>query len=202
MTPLQIKLCGFTRPEDATLAVQEGADLIGVILWAPSPRAVDRDGARRVREAVPDGVPLVGVFVDEEPDTIDELVAAIGLDRVQLHGSEPVSEILRHGARAFRGVRDGDASAVPAGVPVVFDGPFSHSATRDELEAHWAAARTVGAERSVLLAGGLDPDNVADAVHAARPYGVDCARGIEVAPGIKDHDRLRRFVAAAREAER
>jgi phosphoribosylanthranilate isomerase len=202
MTPLQIKLCGFTRPEDATLAVREGADLIGVILWAPSPRAVDRDGARRVREVVPDGVPLVGVFVDEEPDTVDELMAVIGLDRVQLHGSEPASEILRHGTRAFRGVRDGDASAVPAGVPVVFDGPFSHSATREELEAHWASARAVGAERSLLLAGGLDPDNVADAVRAARPYGVDCARGIESAPGIKDHDRLRRFVAAAREADR
>jgi phosphoribosylanthranilate isomerase len=202
MTPLQIKLCGFTRAHDATVAVQEGADLIGVILWAPSPRAVDRDGARRVREAVPDGVPLVGIFVDEEPDTIDELVAEIGLDRVQLHGSEPVSEILRHGRRAFRGVRDGDASAVPAGVPVVFDGPFSHSATRPELEAHWAAARAAAADHPVLLAGSLDPDNVADAVRMARPYGVDCSRGIEQAPGIKDHDRLRRFVAAAREADR
>jgi phosphoribosylanthranilate isomerase len=202
MTRLQIKLCGMTRPEDATLAVQEGADLIGVILWAPSPRAVDRDGARRVREAVPDGVPLVGVFVDEEPETIDELVAGIGLDRVQLHGSEPVSEILRHGPRAFRGVRDGDASGVPDGVPVIFDGPFSRSATRDELEAHWASARRAGADHPLLLAGSLDPENVADAVRAARPYGVDCARGIEAAPGIKDHDRLRRFVAAAREAER
>jgi phosphoribosylanthranilate isomerase len=151
---------------------------------------------------VPDGVPLVGIFVDEEPDTIDELVAEIGLDRVQLHGSEPVSEILRHGRRAFRGVRDGDASAVPAGVPVVFDGPFSHSATRPELEAHWAAARAAAADHPVLLAGSLDPDNVADAVRMARPYGVDCSRGIEQAPGIKDHDRLRRFVAAAREADR
>ena len=202
MTGLQIKLCGFTRADDAAVAVQEGADLIGVVLWAPSPRAVDRDGARRVREAVPDGIPLVGVFVDEEPETIDELVAEIGLDRVQLHGREPVSEILRHGGRAFRGVRDGDASAVPAGVPVVFDGPFSRSATRPELEAHWAAARAAGADHPVLLAGSLDPDNIADAVRTARPYGVDCSRGIEEAPGIKDYDRLRRFVAAAREADR
>jgi phosphoribosylanthranilate isomerase len=202
MTPLQIKLCGFTRPQDASLAASEGADLIGVILWTPSPRAVDRDGARRIREVVPEGVPLVGVFVDEEPDTIDELVAEIGLDRVQLHGAESHDEIVRHGARALRGVRDGDASGVPAGVPVVFDGPFGHSAARSELESHWAAAHALGGERPVLLAGGLDPDNVADAIRAARPYGVDTARGIEQSPGVKDHDRLRRFVAAAREADR
>jgi phosphoribosylanthranilate isomerase len=198
---LQIKLCGFTRPEDARVAVAEGADMIGLILWAPSPRAITREDARRVREVVPADVPLVGVFVDEEPGTIDELVAGIGLDCVQLHGAEPRAEILRHGDRAFRGVRDGDASAVPEGVPVVFDGPFSHSASRDELEAHWAAARTLGDTRPVLLAGGLDPDNVADAVRAARPFGVDTARGIERLPGIKDHDRLRRFIAAAREAD-
>jgi phosphoribosylanthranilate isomerase len=201
MSRLQIKLCGLTRAEDARVAVAAGADLIGLVLWAPSPRSVDLAGARRVREVVPSGVPLVGVFVDEEPETIDELVAEIGLDRVQLHGAEPISEILRHGARALRGVRDGDASAVPPGVPVVFDGPFSKVASRDELEAHWASARALGAERPVLLAGGLDPENVADAVRAARPHGVDTARGTERSPGIKDHDRLRRFVAAAREAE-
>ena len=198
---LQIKLCGFTRADDARVAVAEGADMIGVVLWSRSPRAADLANARRVREAVPEGVPLVGVFVDEEPETIDELVEQIGLDRVQLHGREPVAEILRHGDRALRGVRDGDASSVPDGVPVVFDGPFGHDASREELEAHWASARTLGGERPVLLAGSLDPGNVADAVRAARPYGIDCARGIEAAPGIKDHDRLRRFVAAAREAE-
>jgi phosphoribosylanthranilate isomerase len=201
MSALQIKLCGFTRPEDARIAVSEGADMIGVILWSPSPRAITRDDARRVREVVPAHVPLVGVFVDEEPETIDDLIACIGLDRVQLHGAEPRDEILRHAGRVLRGVRDGDASSVPEGVPVIYDGPFSHSATRAELEAHWAAARTLGRERRVLLAGGLDPDNVADAVRAARPFGIDSARGIESSPGIKDHDRLRRFVAAAREAD-
>jgi phosphoribosylanthranilate isomerase len=201
MTPLQIKLCGFTRAEDARIAVAEGADLIGLILWSPSPRAIGLEGARRVREVVPAHVPLVGVFVDEDPETIDELVAGIGLDRVQLHGAESRDEILRHGERAFRGVRNGDASTVPEGVPVIFDGPFSQQASRAELEAHWASARALGSERRVLLAGGLDPDNVADAVRAARPFGVDTARGIESSPGIKDHDRLRRFVVAAREAD-
>ena len=199
---LQIKLCGFTRPEDARIAVAEGADMIGLVLWAPSPRAVDREQARRVRDVVPADVPLVGVFVDEDPSTIDEVVGEVGLDRVQLHGAEPHEELLRHGTRALRGVRDGDASAVPAGMPVVFDGPFSQTATPAELASHWAAARVLQEERPVLLAGGLDPENVADAVRAARPYGVDCARGIETSPGIKDHDRLRRFIAAAREADR
>jgi phosphoribosylanthranilate isomerase len=200
MPPLAIKLCGFTRADDARVAVAEGADLIGVVLWAPSPRAATLDDARRIREVVPAGTPLVGVFVDELPETVDALIEEIGLDRVQLHGAEPDEELLRHGARVLRGIRDGDASAVPAGMPVVFDGPFSRNATRAELEAHWQAARLVGGERPVLLAGGLDAGNVADAIRAAAPSGVDTARGIEHAPGIKDHDRLRRFVAAAREA--
>jgi phosphoribosylanthranilate isomerase len=201
MTPLRIKLCGVTRPEDARMAVEQGADMIGLILWAPSPRAVGRDDARRVREVVPAHVSLVGVFVDEQPETVDELIDAIGLDYVQLHGGETEAEILRHGPRAIRGVRDGDVRAVPEGVPVVFDGPFSHTASRAELESHWASARTLQAERPVLLAGSLDHRNVADAIRAARPYGVDTARGIESSPGVKDHDRLRRFVAAAREAD-
>ena len=202
MSALQIKLCGFTRPEDAAVAVAEGADLIGVILWAPSPRAVDPDGARRVREVVPDAVPLVGVFVDEEPETIDELVAGIGLDRVQLHGCgaaprrscATAPRVPRRARRRCERRAGGRARRVRRAVLAAR--PRAPSSRRTGQR----RAR-LGGERAVLLAGGLDPDNVADAVRAARPYGVDCARGIELSPGIKDHDRLRRFVAAAREAE-
>lgn len=195
-----VKICGVTRPEDAAAAVAAGADMIGVVFWAPSPRAASEQQARRVREAVPAGVSLVGVFVDEDPERIDELVESAGLDRVQLHGAEPRELIERYGALAIRGVRDGDVAGIPAGVPVIYDRPWGETRDVESLYAHWRLASTLVAERPLLLAGRLDPENVAQAVREVRPYGVDCASGVESAAGIKDHERVRRFVAAAKEA--
>jgi phosphoribosylanthranilate isomerase len=195
-----VKICGVTRAEDAAAAVAAGADMIGLIFWAPSPRAASEDEARRVREAVPAGVPLVGVFVDEDPERIDELVAIAGLDRVQLHGSEPLALIKRYRGRVLRGVRDGDVSAVPLDVPVIYDRPWGETRDVESLYAHWRLASTLVADREILLAGRLDPDNVGQAVREVRPYGIDCAGGVESADGIKDHERVRRLVAAAKEA--
>ena len=195
-----VKICGVTRPGDAAAAIAAGADMIGVVFWAPSPRAASEEQARRVRAVVPAEVPLVGVFVDEDPQRIDELVESVGLDRVQLHGSEPLAVIERFGARAIRGVRDGDLSGVPAGVPVIYDRPWGETRDVESLYAHWRMASGLVSGRQLLLAGRLDPDNVAQAVREVRPYGVDCASGVESAAGIKDHERLRRFVAAAKEA--
>jgi phosphoribosylanthranilate isomerase len=195
-----VKICGVTRAEDAAAAVAAGADMIGVVFWAPSPRAASEEQARRVREAVPAGVPLVGVFVDERPERIDELVEAAGLDRVQLHGSEPLALIERYAGRVIRGVRDGDVSGVPAGVPVIYDRPWGETRDVESLYAHWRLASALVADRPILLAGRLDPDNVGQAVREVRPYGIDCASGVESAAGIKDHERVRRLVAAAKEA--
>lgn len=195
-----VKICGVTRAEDAAAAVAAGADMIGVVFWPHSPRAASEQQARRVRDAVPEGVALVGVFVDEDPRRIDELVESVGLDRVQLHGAEPRSLVERYGARAIRGVRDGDVSHVPPGVPVVYDRPWGETRDVEALYAHWRLASRLVAEHPLLLAGRLDPDNVAQAVREVRPYGVDCASGVESAAGIKDHERVRRLVAAAKEA--
>jgi phosphoribosylanthranilate isomerase len=195
-----VKICGVTRAEDAAVAVEAGADMIGIVFWAPSPRVATEEQARRVRAAVPTGVPLVGVFVDEDPERIDALVESVGLDRVQLHGSEPLALIEHYGARAICGVRDGDVSGVPDGVPVIYDRPWGETRDIEALYAHWRLASRLVAGRKLLLAGRLDPDNVAQAVREVRPYGVDCASGVESAAGIKDHERVRRFVAAAKEA--
>jgi phosphoribosylanthranilate isomerase len=195
-----VKICGVTRAEDAAAAVTAGADMIGVVFWAPSPRCATEEQARRVREAVPDGVPLVGVFVDEDPARIDELIAAIALDRVQLHGAEPRELVERYGVRAIRGVRDGDVSDVPPGIPIIYDRPWGETRDIEALYAHWRLASRLVAERPLFLAGRLDPGNVAQAVREVRPYGVDCASGVESAAGIKDHERVRRLIAAAKEA--
>jgi phosphoribosylanthranilate isomerase len=195
-----VKICGVTRPEDAAVAVDAGADMIGLIFWAPSPRCASETQARQVREVVPAGVPLVGVFVDERPERMDKLIETIGLDRVQLHGRESRELVERYGERAIRGVRDGDLSVVPAGVPVIYDRPWGETRDIEALYAHWRAASALVADWDLLLAGRLDPGNVAQAVREVRPYGVDCASGVESAAGIKDHERVRRLVAAAKEA--
>ena len=195
-----VKICGVTRPEDAAVAVEAGADMIGVIFWAGSPRCVSEAQARAVREAVPAGVRLVGVFADERPQRIDELIESIGLDRVQLHGKEPRALVERYGERAIRGIRNGDLSVVPPGVPVIYDRPWGEARDVEALYAHWRAASKLVDDWNLLLAGRLDPGNVAQAVREVRPYGVDCASGVESSAGIKDHEKVRRLVAAAKEA--
>lgn len=195
-----VKICGVRRAEDAAAAVAAGADMIGVVFWPSSPRCASEEEARRVRQAVPNGVALVGVFVDEDPERMDDLVGSVGLDRVQLHGSESRALVERYGERAIRGVRNGDLSVVPPGVPVIYDRPWGEARDIEALYAHWRAASLLVGEWDLLLAGRLDPENVGQAVREVRPYGVDVASGVESSAGIKDHERVRRFVAAAKEA--
>jgi phosphoribosylanthranilate isomerase len=153
-----------------------------------------------VRAVVPASVLLVGVFVDEDPERMDDLVGSVGLDRVQLHGSESRVLVERYGERAIRGVRDGDLSVVPPGVPIVFDRPWGEARDVEALDAHWRVASGLVDEWRLLLAGRLDAANVAQAVREVRPYGVDVASGVESSAGVKDHELVRRFVAAAKEA--
>jgi phosphoribosylanthranilate isomerase len=195
-----VKICGVRRAEDAAAAVAAGADMIGVNFWARSPRYASEQEARRVRDAVPAEVALVGVFVDEDPEQIDELIAAVGLDRVQLHGSESRVLVERYGQLAIRGVRNGDLSVVPPGVPVVYDRPWGETRDIEALYAHWREASRLVADWQLLLAGRLDAGNVAQAVAEVHPYGVDVASGVESSAGVKDHELVRRFVAAAKEA--
>ena len=194
---IRIKLCGFTLPDDARAAADAGADLLGVILWSGTPRGATVQQAAAIRKAVPE-VELVGVFVDEDPDRVERHADELGLDWIQLHGHEPAEVVERFRGRCIRAVRDGDVTHVPAGIPVLFDRPLAEPSAAADLTAHWHAAASL--EREIILAGRLDPDNVATAVRSARPWGVDTASGIELRPGVKDHDLIRRFVNNAREA--
>ncbi len=201
MTPPLVKICGLTRPEDVDAAVEAGADMVGLILVDWSPRAVDPARAERLRARVPDGVAVVGVFVDEDPDTVERLADALALDHVQLHGAEPLEVVERFGARAIKAYRlplDPDHDGPLAGSTVLLDRAFGAEPSRAELQEHWDAAAAVSAERRVLLAGALTVENVGQAVGVAAPWAVDCVRGTEAAPGVKDHARLHAFVEAAR----
>jgi phosphoribosylanthranilate isomerase len=194
-----VKICGLTRPEDVDAAVAAGADLVGFILVPWSPRAVTAEQAAELRARVPDGVATVGVFVDEDPERVAAIADDLELDHVQLHGAEPPAVVDRFGDRAIKAYRMPTATVLHGGT-VLLDRAFDSAPGPDDLAAHWRHARAVGTERRVLLAGALDPQNVAAAIRAARPWAVDGVRGTEAAPGIKDHDRMAAFVSAAKEA--
>ena len=196
-----VKVCGVNRADDLAVAVEAGADLIGFILVDWSPRAVTRQAAAPLAEQVPAGVGRVGVFVDEDPATVAAIADELALDFVQLHGSESPEVVASFAGRAIKAHRlpkPGDIY----GTTVLLDRHFHSEPTPDELCAHWAFAREVGAERRVLLAGALDAGNVAQAIRTAQPWAVDGVRGTESAPGVKDHERIRAFVRAAKEATR
>jgi phosphoribosylanthranilate isomerase len=185
---MMIKICGITRREDAEAAVEAGASALGFIFYPNSPRYLTPEMAAALGEGLP--VWKVGVFVDETPAAIEAVVRAARLDIVQLYGGEAPE-----GARLWRAFR-----LIPAfgalrvnGSPeaILFDGPSNG--------VPWSWDRVHSVEK-LIVAGGLDASNVADAIRLARPWGVDASSRLESAPGIKDHDKLRRFIQAAQEA--
>ena len=198
--------CGVTSARDASLCVEAGADLVGLNFWAGTPRCVDLGRAQAIVRALPATVTPVAVFVDPTLDEVRRVREATGIAWVQLHGHEPpalLDALLPH---AYKAVGVGEApilsetrryagdrllldarvpGALPGGTGVAFD---------------WRLATEVARERALILAGGLTPDNVAEAILVVRPFGVDVASGVEQAPGVKDPALVRRFVAAARAA--
>ena len=202
-----VKICGLCSAEDALAAAAAGADAVGVVL-AESPRRVGLDEAARILAHVPPSVARVGVFVDADPDEIRRAIEVLGLKTVQLHGSESPQLCGSLPARVIKAFRVGpgfDAAAVepyrPYVAAVLLDGYAPGAAGGTGRTFDWDVARAVH-DPALVLAGGLTPDNVAEAVRRVRPYVVDTSSGVESAPRVKDHARIRAFVAAVREADR
>jgi phosphoribosylanthranilate isomerase len=197
-----VKICGTTNEEDALLATALGADALGFI-FAPSTRQVTAQQARDVVRRLPTDVLPVGVFKNERPEHVVEVAAHVGLHAVQLSGSEPVSEVrwIRERVRfVIQGYTAGDpalsaAANSPADV-VLIDSPNPGSGKVFD----WQLAEGAPGGVRLLLAGGLTPDNVGEAIRRVRPWGVDVASGVEAGPGRKDPRKLRRFIEAARGA--
>lgn len=200
-----IKICGVTRVEDALTCVAAGVESIGINFSRASKRYCDPDRAAQIVKMVAGRALMVGVFVDADYDEIVSIRNRVGLGCVQLHGSESpelLRRLLPHAYKAFR-VKG------PSIVHDVIKYPGDHVL----LDAHvvgepggtgerfdWSLARAVSRERRVTLAGGLTPENVAEAIAIALPYCVDVASGVESAPGVKDAMLIHAFVAAARKA--
>mgnify|MGYP006276573531 CR=1 FL=1 len=196
-----IKICGMTRAEDAVAAVAAGATAVGFVFWPGSPRVVTPVAAAAIARIVPAQVQKVGVFVDATPEEIREVVRTVGLDVVQLHGAESAAsaEALNVPVWKAFGVDERvDVLGWPGHMLVLLDAidPRAKGGTGRTID--WGAAAELAGQRPVVLAGGLTPDNVGEAIGRVRPYGVDVSSGVEQAPGIKDHEKVQRFVAAAR----
>ena len=200
-----VKICGITDEEDALLAVALGADALGFVFAPGSPRQVTPDQVAGIVHRLPAGTMTVGVFRDERPQRVVEIVNGVGLTGAQLHGREPASEMRWVKARvgfAIQAFAAGDpsiASAADGGADVVL---LDASEPGSGRVFDWAHVDGVGHGARLLLAGGLTPENVADAIRRVRPWGVDVSTGVETAPGSgRKHPRkLREFIERARAA--
>lgn len=206
---VRVKVCGITSAEDGLAAVEAGADAIGLVFWPRSPRAVDVVTARRVAEAVAPFVTRVGVFVDAARDVLARTAGEVPLDLLQLHGDEPPERCAALPRRVLKAVRVGpgfrpeDALRYEGQVAGILLDTRSDAAPGGTGEAFdWSLARAVRKGASFLvLAGGLTPENVGAAIRALGPDAVDVSSGVEAAPGRKDREKLRAFLAAVRVAE-
>lgn len=190
-----VKICGITRPQDAERAVALGATAIGFIFWPSSPRRVGLEAARSIGRLVPASVLKVGVFVDAPAAELARTVGEAGLDAVQLHGSESPDLVRGFEARVIKAVALGspDAEAQVAqwtGTTLLLDAydPVRHGGTGRVVD--WDRAARLARLHEVILAGGLNPENVAEAVRRVRPAGIDVSSGVEQTPGVKDLVKL------------
>lgn len=199
------KVCGITNVGDARVAADAGADAVGLI-FAESPRRVSLDEARKVAIALPDDVVKVGVFVDAGVAEVLEVAREVGLDLAQLHGDEsPETVAAIHGAglsvmKALR-VRNAEALAqIECYEAALFllDAWSARARGGTGERFDWDLAKTLKGRGNIVVSGGLTPANVRDAIEFFEPYGVDASSSLEVAPGRKDDERVRRFVSAAK----
>ena len=193
-----IKICGITRREDAEAAVAAGASAIGFVFWPNSPRFVDPYTARQIASRLPAFVTPVGVFVNQPLQYVKAVASLVRLGAVQLHGDETPADAAALSTPVIKAVPADSAPSNmwPASTLLLLDvhDPVKRGGTGRTID--WTAAAALAAQRKILLAGGLTPDNVAEAVARVRPFGIDVSSGVERAPGIKDHQRLRALFEA------
>ena len=212
----KVKICGITNLEDALFAAEAGADALGFVFYAQSPRCIAPDRAREIIPRLPPFVATVGVFVNAPPfippnfggergGAVREIMAYCHLDYAQLHGDETPAQVAALAPRAIKAVRVRSAADVERlaqyqAVAYLLDTyhPTKHGGTGETFD--WELAVEAKSHGPIILAGGLTPDNVTDAIERVHPYAVDVSSGVEAAPGIKDHQKVQRFIIAAKGA--
>lgn len=200
-----VKVCGITNIEMGSVAADSGADAIGLI-FAESPRRVSAEWAREIVLSLPEGLLKVGVFVNEEPERVLEVAREVGLDYAQLHGDESpetVNAVRGGGLRVIKALRVRDEKSLERLDDYEADffllDAYSEKARGGTGERFdWGVAKAFTGYANILISGGLTPENVRAAIEFFEPYGVDASSSLEDSPGVKNDERVRRFVNAAK----
>jgi phosphoribosylanthranilate isomerase len=208
---VKVKICGITNIDDAQAAIEAGADLLGFNFYAKSPRYIAPEKAREIAAQIRadgQGPLLVGVFVNSALEEVRSILEIAQIDLAQLHGDEPVRVVEQLNGRAFKALRP--TSENEAEVDAEWFAPYGPNAPVLLIDAYrkdqyggtghtadWSIATRLAQQYPILLAGGLTPENVAEAVRQVRPWGVDVASGVEVSPGKKDAAKMKLFVERA-----
>jgi phosphoribosylanthranilate isomerase len=201
----KVKICGITNLDDAGVAVEAGADMLGLIFYPPSPRYVTLEQARAIVASVPASLQTIGVFVNEDAETVRRIAQTSGVQMVQLHGEEspelcqqlscPVVKTFRFTAQIQpEMMRQYTVAAY------LIEGFHADFYGGGGVLADWQRVATLHQYGRIILAGGLTPENVGTAIRTVRPYAVDVCSGVEAAPGKKDWHKVRAFVARAKAA--
>lgn len=201
-----VKVCGITNPGDARVAADAGADAVGLV-FAESPRRVSFEDARRISIALPENVIRVGVFVDAEPGEVLRVAREVGLDLAQLHGDETpetVTALREGGVKVMKALRVRDAASLEAldryeADLFLLDAYSERARGGTGRRFDWGLAKSLRGRDNIVVAGGLGPENVREAVELFEPYGVDASSSLEDEPGRKNDERVRRFVLAAKD---
>lgn len=200
MQRVRVKICGITRQEDALAAIQHGADAIGLVFYKPSPRSIDIATAQQIVAALPPFVTVVGLFVDAPADEIQAVISQLRIDLLQFHGNEASDECNVYAKPYIKAVRMQEgvdlydiARAHPGAQALLLDAyqPGVAGGTGNTFD--WARIPKI-LPKPVILAGGLTPDNIAQAITQVRPYAVDVSGGVEAAKGIKDVVKIKAFM--------
>ena len=204
---LQIKICGITNAHDAQVAVEAGADALGFVFYSKSPRYVELKIAKQIIMGLPPFILPIGVFVNEESKAVRDIMDECGLVLAQIHGDETPVYCESLGRPVLRGIRLKDCGSFlaiaeykgRAGVRGFVVDTFSETAYGGTgLTTDWGLAAEAAKAAPILLAGGLTPTNVQEAIRQVRPYGVDVSSGVEVSPGKKDPAKVQAFIHAAK----
>jgi phosphoribosylanthranilate isomerase len=202
----RVKICGITRIEDALAAARAGADAIGLVFEPKSPRCVKPDQALSIVRALPPFVTVVGLFVNAAPDTVETILGRVPLDLLQFHGDETPEQCRRYHRPYIKAIHMRPEINLPEQARryadaegLLLDTAVAHVAGGSGEAFDWGLVPS-GLAKPVILAGGLTPENVAEAVRKVRPFAVDVSSGVEQAKGIKDAGKISAFIEAVRNA--
>ncbi|MCL4477953.1 MAG: phosphoribosylanthranilate isomerase [Deltaproteobacteria bacterium] len=191
---MKIKICGITSLSDAVAACEHGADALGFVFYKKSPRYILPEQAKQIIEKLPPFVSSVGVFVDEDINTVKSLITDTGLDYVQLHGNEPISTVRMFGNKAIKAFNIKDKDSIEevngSGLQyVLLDSHTSlHGGSGKRFDHAFLKNLSIGIK--FILSGGITPENVAEIVQTYKPYGIDVSSGVEASPGKKSKEKL------------